>query len=173
MLVGFEQAKIGSKTLLAICATINSTYTQVYTCTEAYEGNENKFRTMKDLLTKAMAAYVHRNKATPDEVICFQNTCSGDQVSLYQTLFIRPYLEQIQTVYTDARINLSIVMINVKTNERFFGEREGKASNPPAGTLICQGLVSQNYDFYLISQESRKGTAVPNHYKVVYSESKV
>ena len=64
-------------------------------------------------------------------------------------------------------------MINVKTNERFFFDNNGKASNVPAGTLVCQGLVSPNYDFYLMSQSSNRGTTVPNHYKVNYSDSKI
>jgi hypothetical protein len=63
-------------------------------------------------------------------------------------------------------------MVNVKTNERFFSDN-GKISNVPAGTLVSKGLVSQNYDFYLISQYSNRGTTVPNHYKVVYCDSKV
>jgi hypothetical protein len=65
MLVGFEQAKVGGKTLMAICGTINSTYTQLYTSSKAYEGSENKFQTMKALLTNAVSAYVARNKGTP------------------------------------------------------------------------------------------------------------
>lgn len=91
MLVAFEQAKIGDQTLLVICATINSTYTQFYTQTKAYEGNENKFKTMKNLLTTAVAAYVTRNKAPPEEIICFQNSSPGDQITLYQNLFAKVF----------------------------------------------------------------------------------
>lgn len=128
---------------------------------------------MSDLLTAAVAAYTERNKATPDEIICFNSSCTGDQISLYQDLFVKQSLEHLKGVYTDATISFSLVMINVKTNERFFGEKDGRPSNPPAGTLICTDVVSKDYDFYLISQGSNKGTAVPNHYKVVYSDSKI
>ena len=68
---------------------------------------------------------------------------------------------------------LTLAMINVKTNERFFVDNNGKTMNVPAGTLVCQGLVSPNYDFYFMSQQSNRGTTVPNHYKVIYSDSKV
>lgn len=64
-------------------------------------------------------------------------------------------------------------MINVKTSERFFIEDGGHIRNVSAGTLVCEGLVSANYDFYLMSQQSNKGTTVPNHYKVIYSNSKL
>lgn len=64
-------------------------------------------------------------------------------------------------------------MINVKTNERFFFESAGRTNNVPAGTLVCEGLVSENYDFYIMSQFSTRGTTVPNHYKVIFTNSKV
>ena len=64
-------------------------------------------------------------------------------------------------------------MINVKTSERFFIEDNSQIRNVSAGTLVCEDLVSENYDFYLMSQQSNKGTTVPNHYKVIYSNSKL
>jgi aubergine len=62
-------------------------------------------------------------------------------------------------------------MINVKTNERFFVEEGNSFRNVNAGTLVAEELVSNNYDFYIMSQQSNKGTTVPNHYKVIYSNS--
>ncbi len=38
MLVGFEQTKLGNKTVMAICATINSTFSLVFTCTKIFDG---------------------------------------------------------------------------------------------------------------------------------------
>jgi len=88
MLVAFDQTKIGSKTMLAICATINSTFSLVYTCTKIFEGNENKFKMMEILLLGALAAFNKRNKGVPDEIIIMQNSCPGDQIPLLHQLFI-------------------------------------------------------------------------------------
>lgn len=33
--------------------------------------------------------------------------------------------------------------------------------------------MSKNYDFYIVSQQSNRGTTVPNHYKVIYSDSNI
>lgn len=38
MLVGFDTSKVGSKTLLAISAFINSTFSSIYSKTVLYEG---------------------------------------------------------------------------------------------------------------------------------------
>lgn len=64
-------------------------------------------------------------------------------------------------------------MVNTKTSERFFANDNSGAKNVNAGTLVCEDIVSENYDFYIVSQWSSKGTTVPNHYKVVYTNSKI
>jgi aubergine-like protein len=64
-------------------------------------------------------------------------------------------------------------MISLKTCERFFTAGESNIRNVPAGTLISTEIVSNFYDFYVVSQTSNKGSIVPNHYKVIYSDSKL
>lgn len=88
MLVAFDQTKLGNKTLLAICATINSTFSLVYTCTKTFEGNEDKFKAMEVLLLGALGAFNKRNKGVPDEIIIMQNSCPGDQIPLLHQLFV-------------------------------------------------------------------------------------
>lgn len=72
-----------------MCATINSTYSLVYTCTTTYQGAENKYVAMRKLLTNALQAFSERNKGFPDEIFCFQNSCSGDQINLYNEYFVK------------------------------------------------------------------------------------
>jgi aubergine-like protein len=76
-------------------------------------------------------------------------------------------MPRIEEVYRRA-VPVTAVMVNVKNNERFFVQ-EGEFRNVPAGTLISEGMVSENYDFFLISQQSNRGS----HYRVIYSESKL
>jgi len=101
------------------------------------------------------------------------NSCPGDQVSLYHEFFVNEFNKKIRQIYQDQSILLSVVMINVKTNERFFSEDHGQMRNVQAGTLVADELVSLNYDFYIVSQQSTRGTTVPNHYKVIYSNSNI
>lgn len=67
-------------------------------------------------------------------------------------------------------------MVNTKTSERFFtfdSIDSSMTGNVSAGTLICKDVVSPFYDFYLVSQACGKGSTVPNHYRVIYSDSKM
>ena len=45
--------------------------------------------------------------------------------------------------------------------------------NPGFGTLVNSGIVTDNYDFYMIAQHCNMGTVKPAYYKVIYSDSKV
>lgn len=64
-------------------------------------------------------------------------------------------------------------MVNTKTNERFFSGDGSMVRNVPAGTIISEKIVSNNYDFFMVSQSSTRGSSVPNHYKVIYNDSKM
>ena len=168
MMVGFDTSKFGSKTVLAITAFINSTFSSIYSKTVLYEGNENKYIKMIELLLSAVNAYMERNDKRPKEMIVYQNSCAGDQAKLYHEFFVLPFNKQVLEVYNES-ISWSLVMVNVKTNERFFAN-EG---NVMAGTLVAREVVSLNYDFYVVSQRSNRGTSCPNHYRVIYSNSKM
>ena len=63
-------------------------------------------------------------------------------------------------------------MVNLRNSERFF-TTDAVPRNVYPGTLISSTLVSNNYDFYIVSQQSRAGTVVPNHYKVITCNSKL
>jgi hypothetical protein len=65
MLVGYDSAKISKGTLMALCATINSTFSSVFSATRTYHENSEKYNKMMELLLEACNAYFLRNKNCP------------------------------------------------------------------------------------------------------------
>lgn len=128
---------------------------------------------MISLLLKAVNNYIDRNKNPPKEAIILMNSCSGDQISILLQNFTDPLVKALNDVYHENAPNLSVIMVNVKTSERFFVEGSGGVKNVPSGALISEKVVSNEYDFYLMSQHTTRGSALPNHYKVIYSSSKI
>ena len=138
---------------------------------------------MLSLTLKAVDAYLHRNKEVPSELIIFNSSTSNDQIIMFQDYFIKPLKNKMEEAYKDKSIAITLVMINVKSSERFFTEGDINVRNVPAGTLISTDIVdhlststisiSNYYDFYVVSQASNRGSTVPNHYKVIYSDSKL
>lgn len=70
-------------------------------------------------------------------------------------------------------MSLTYIIIDKKVSQKFFSSGNNGVNNPSAGTLINSDLVSEYYDFYLISQFSNRGTTVPTYYKVIYTDSKM
>lgn len=176
MLAAYDSGKVGSKNVLALCATINSTYSSIYSTSAQYDSNQQRFNKMVELQLNAINAYMKRNSRLPKEVIVYHNSCPGDQISLFQEGFIEVLKKRITEIYQQQPPNLILVMINVKTSERFFSSSGGDnrgINNVEAGTLIASDLVSPHYDFYIVSQRSNKGCSVPNHYKIIYSSSQI
>ena len=132
---------------------------------------------MKKLLLSSAKYYTEKNKEAPEEIIVFQNSCSGDQISLYLEYLIHPVRDQLARVYEEnTPPKTTFVMVNTKTSERFFSTDPtagGNAINVTAGTLVSKDVVSPFYDFYMISQACNKGSTVPNHYRVIFSDSKM
>ena len=63
-------------------------------------------------------------------------------------------------------------MVNLRNSERFFTAGHD-IKNVFPGTLVSSCVVSKAYDFFIVSQQSTKGSVVPNHYKVIYTTSKI
>lgn len=95
----------------------------------------------------------------------FLNGSPGDQINLIQDHFATPFCNQAQG------LELIVVLVNLRNSERFFSP--SLTDNALPGTLVNNCVVSNNYDFFIVSQQSTKGSVVPNHYKVIYSTSKL
>lgn len=128
---------------------------------------------MMTVLLRMIDSYNNRNKFLPKEVILFINSVSGDQISLLQEFMITPAIAKMEEVYHENKPSLTVVMVNTKTSQRFFSGDNDNVKNVPAGTIISENIVSDNYDFFMVSQFSTRGSSVPNHYKVIYNDSKI
>jgi len=90
MMIAFETAKAGKMTTLGMCATINSTFSSIFSRCESYSDNDKIFSTMLNLTLKAVEAYAHRNKEAPSEVVIFNSSASYDQIKMFKDLFTTP-----------------------------------------------------------------------------------
>ena len=171
MLIGIDSGTIqGGRNLMAACGTVNSTYTSICTKTVEFKGLEDKFSATCRAVLDLVNSYVDRNKVPPKDIILFSNAVSGDHVKLFKEFLIDEFLRKAEDIYKEKCPTFQAVMVNTKTSERFFTEN---SENVRAGTLINSDVVSKDYDFYLVSQNSNRGCIVPNHYKIIFTNSKM
>ena len=99
MMVAFEVAKAGRSTTLGMCATLNSTFSSIFSRNETFEAAEKKFTSMINLTLQAIEAYAHRNKEPPSEVLLFHSSASNDQIIMFQDYFIKPVKQKLEDIY--------------------------------------------------------------------------
>jgi aubergine-like protein len=171
MLIGIDNCTLANgKNLMSACCTVNSTFTSIQTKNVEFKTIDDKFSATCSAVLDLVNAYVDRNKVPPKDIILFSNAVSGDQVKLLKEYLVDEFLKKAENIYKEKCPSLQVVMVNTKTSERFFTEN---SENVRAGTLINSEVVSNDYDFYLVSQNSNRGCIVPNHYKVIFNNSKL
>jgi len=70
---------------------------------------------------------------------------------------------------------LAVIVVKKRINTRLFSALEsGGLGNPPPGTVVDTDCVHPTwYDFYVVSQSVKQGTASPTHYHVVYDTTEL
>ena len=75
------------------------------------------------------------------------------------------------TPFKDYSPEISIVLVNQKSNDRFFEQNNNgsKFYNPQSGSIIIDGMSRNNqYDFHLAPQNVTRGSCSPTLFKVAY-----
>jgi len=65
----------------------------------------------------------------------------------------------------------AMIIVKKRGCSRFFAKNTHQLYNPAPGTVIDHTITHQNwFDFYLISQCARQGTAAPTHFNVIWGK---
>lgn len=117
MLVGIDTGSLpGGKNIMAVCGSVNSTFSSIYTKSLEYKGMEDKFQTMHKGVFHIVEYYVERNKVPPKDIILFMNSCSMDQVRILKEYFIDEFVKKCSEVYAEKVPALQVIMVNTKTS---------------------------------------------------------
>jgi hypothetical protein len=111
-------------------------------------------------LQATSARMLQKNKWPPAEIIIFHSSTSGDQIPMFQEFYIAATKSRLTEIYADKTPSITMVMINVKTSERFFTKGDN-VRNVPAGTLVASEILTNYYDFYVVSQASNRVQRYP------------
>ena len=90
----------------------------------------------------------------------------GDQVKLVIDNFAKKLESKVNENF-NCQMKVTVIMVNLRNSERFFTP-DNEARNVPPGTLINAQIVSNNLDFYIVSQQSTKVCVIPTNYQMIY-----
>ncbi|CAB3369856.1 Hypothetical predicted protein [Cloeon dipterum] len=125
----------------------------------------------------ALQRYRATNNTLPDRIFLYRDGLSEGMLH-YALEWEVEQVEQVKAAFIkvspDYQPKFSFVIVQKKPNAKLFHIKGNNLDNPPPGTVVDH-TISQKYlyDFYLVSQNVRQGTASPSHYIVLYDNSDI
>jgi len=140
------------------------------------------------MIRDSVAKYFEANKYLPEYIFFFRDGVGEGQVPTVVSYEVEQILAGFKLCGKDYKPKFAEIIITKRINDRFFGfesagsgggqqggrggygggPAKGQYSNPPSGTIVASGIVSNNFDYFLVAQNVQQGTCTPTHYNVVY-----
>lgn len=174
MVVGADSSHIsGKRTGFALSASIDKDFSEYYNSEYIIE-EKNKVELafcISKFLEQAIKEYFKRNKALPKGVVIYRQGVSRDQ-----TVYLAQEVSNINgflngdSYLKGVKIPYYYVLVNKKTNFKFFECGKGsRYENPKSGLLIMDTVTDNQYfEFFLQPQQVTQGSATPTHFHVAY-----
>ena len=171
MIVGVDSSHIKGKkrgvTGVAMVSTINTSFTNFYN-KEIIIEEENKEQIqfgISKFIDEALDKYKDLNKDLPKGVIIYRQG-----VSLQQKKSLKKEVDSIQKLCNNKNVLYYYILVNTKTNFKFFEKDNGNYKNPQEGLLIFdEKVIHKNcFEFYIQPQKVTGGSATPTCYHVAH-----
>lgn len=174
---------------LAICSTMNESFTQYYSQKEIHQEQygEKITLSLSKYIFYSLSEYFKINKSLPEGVIIYRQGVSKEQKQ-----YLSNEIEEINNLMTgksdllkNANVPYYYILVNKKTSLKFFkhsmNDRNNFKSkktysvydNPEPGLLVYQKIVDPTiFEFYIQPQKVTSGTATPTNFHVAYGNMK-
>jgi len=168
MIIGVDSSHIkGKGTGVAMVATINDSFTNFFNKEIIIKEDNNKEQLhycISNFIEYAIEVYKKENKEYPKVIIIYRQG-----VSLQQKQYLKTEIAQIDYSCEKKNILYYYILVNTKTNFKFFETTENNYSNPGPGLLVIDGVTNKNYfEFYIQPQEVTQGSATATCFHVAY-----
>ena len=168
MVIGIDSSHIkGKGTGVSKVATINDTFTNFYNDEEIINEKNNKEQlqySVSTFIKQAIVVYNKKNKKLPKNIIIYRQGAS-----LQQKNYLKAEIKEIEQECKNNNILFYYILVNTKTNFKFFEKSGNNYVNPESGLLIIDGVTNKNFfEFYIQPQEVTQGSATPTCFHVAY-----
>ena len=178
MIVGVDSSHIsGKRTGVAMCATIDKQFLK-YTNYEQIIPEKTKNElcfAVANFIEKALKEYFKLNNKLPGGIVIYRQGVSAEQ-----KLYLNDEVSQIeellngkknQSIIKDFKIPYNYVLVNKKTNLKFFEKDGNRYSNSSPGLIIYDNAVNPKiHEFYIQPQFVNEGCATPTNYHIAYGD---
>lgn len=181
MIIGadvFHKADKQGQSCVGFCASIDPQLGKYYCKVHFQKPGQELMESLGPLVKGAVNAYYKVNNYLPEYIIFYRDGVAENQIPMiveFETVAILKAFTELNEKY---KPKFAEFVVTKRIDDRFFVENKGKGnkieySNPPAGTLVADNVVSNHFDFFLIAQNVTQGTCTPTHYRCVYNNTEL
>ena len=163
------------ESILAFCASVNPEFTKYYsTIRKQGKVGEEISTSAEGCFNEALLAFFEETKQRflPSLIVVFRDGVGDTQHDLVKDIEIAG-LRRVISNFQGYKPEIVYTVVIKRIDQRFFEIFKGTASNPRAGTYICDSRVCDEKTFYLIPNAVTQGTATPVKYKIIENSSSV
>ncbi|OMJ90456.1 hypothetical protein SteCoe_7154 [Stentor coeruleus] len=177
MVIGIDIfTKRGSSGVLGFCATMDPHYARYGSFPKVINPGGDVFTRIQECTEQALQQFFNENRRFPKVIIVFRDGVSDSQRSSVLTDevgAIKQAFTSLQGIVPNfEKPSLLYVVVNKRTNARFYCDNNGNTTNPPLGTIVDSKVVEKTgYDFYVMPAKANQGSMTPTHFHVVYDDS--
>jgi aubergine-like protein len=175
MTVGFDVShdpKDRRKSLGAMVATMDMKKSSCfYSVTMEYKDGNEMVQQVDQHLKRAIEIYKETIGAYPERIVYYRDGVGDSQVQFVKKQEVEPIIATLRDIYGDEQEpRFAFIIVNKRTNARFFKKSGSQWINPKPGSIINSGVTMRGrQEFYLISTSVNTGTTNPTHYNIIYN----
>ncbi|KAL0271382.1 UNVERIFIED_CONTAM: hypothetical protein PYX00_008486 [Menopon gallinae] len=158
-------------------ASCNSDYTQWFSRTNFQGPKQELVEGLIQSFIAALKNYLKKNSMLPDRIVVYRDGVGDGQFDIVKDFEVPQFLEACRVVSSDYKPKFSFVIVQKRISTKFyqFDPKDArKVDNAMPGSLVDHTILKKSlFDFYLVSQYVRNGTATPSHYIVLYDNSDI
>jgi len=173
MIVGmdvYHDTLTKGQSVVGFLASTNSAYTSYWHRVCFQKTGHELVDQLKICMKLALQNFFKINNFLPETIIVYRDGVGDGQL---QAVVDGEVPQMVSSFGEKYRPKLSVIVVTKRIHTRLFAPKSDKTyDNPIPGTIVDSHIIRKEYyDFFLVSQSVKQGTATPTHYLVVFDTS--
>lgn len=155
-------------------ASVNNDVTRWFSKVSIQRAKQEFVDGLKVCLLSAVEKFRSINGCYPDPIIIYRDGVGDGQLSVCAEHEVPQLQNCLRSVSPDYKPQMAFIVTQKRINTKIYSvSNTENYDNVPPGTVLDNTVTRRNwYDFFLVSQNVRQGTASPTHYIVVQNSTR-
>jgi len=175
MIIGMDSYHDPKRKAVSIGAFVSTTNPQ---CTSFYsrvilqKTQQELIDGLRICFQESVQEFHRQNNAFPEKIIMYRDGVGDGQLGAVIEHELGQILRVLPLLSPGYDPQFAMIVVKKRGTTKFFAGSTKTQYNPIPGTVVDHTVTNIDwYDFYLISQCARQGTAAPTHFHVIWDKT--